>query len=54
MSNEMAILILILSWWYFSCLQIYSEKLFNERRRLSIVSSFQHFLHNIKYYYKYL
>ena len=28
-SNEMPILFLILCWWYFSCLQMYSEKFLN-------------------------
>ena len=28
-SNEMLVLLLILCWCYFSCLQMYSEKFFN-------------------------
>ena len=28
-SNEMPILFFILCWWYFSCLQIYSDNSFN-------------------------
>ena len=28
-SNEMPVLLLILSWCYFSCLKMYSEKFFN-------------------------
>ena len=28
-SNEMPVLLFILCWWYFSCLQIYSDNSFN-------------------------
>ena len=28
-SNKMPVLLLVLYWWHFSCLQMYSEKLFN-------------------------